>query len=321
MRIGIVGATGIVGRELVSLLATSKLEVTELRLSATSRSKGIVVATQFGKQNITELSADFFPRLDLCFFCVSASVSEKWVPVAKEQDVVSIDNSSRYRLEEDVPLIVPEVNGEHLGQGEMIIANPNCIVTPLAVALNPIKNLVGLEELCLSTYQSVSGAGQKALDQLEDEIDKYPGPSKDGQFLLNVLGSIGSIDSYGHSQEEIKIIKETRKILGLPDLPMAVTAARVAVKRGHCQAVTFTTKRWASTEEIREVMEAEGIIVTDTPPQPLALGGSDCVYAGRLRENKEHRPRSYSLWVGADNLRKGAALNALKIAEEWWFHQ
>lgn len=321
MRIGIVGATGIVGRELVSLLATSKLEVTELRLSATSKSMGKTMATYLGEKKVAEVNPGFFSGLDMCFFCVSPAVSEKWVPVAKAKDVVSIDNSSLFRLEKDVPLIVPEVNGDQLGRGERIIANPNCIVTPLAVALNPIKKHYGIEDLCLCTYQSVSGAGQGAMNQLEEELGTYPSPPREGQFLLNVQGSIGPIDAAGHSQEELKIIWETRKILGLPELPVAVTAARVAVKRGHCQAVTFITEKYAPPEEIREVLRAEGIVVTSDPPQPLVLGGSDKVYVGRLRENNEHRPRSYSLWLGADNLRKGAALNALEIAEEWWFRQ
>jgi len=319
VRIGIVGATGIVGRELVTLLATSKLEITELRLSATSRSKGKSMATHLGERRITEVNPGFFSGLDMCFFCVSPAVSEKWVPVALANDVVSIDNSSRYRLEKDVPLVVPEVNGDLLGKGERIIANPNCIVTPLVAAIYPIKKHFGLEELILSTYQSVSGAGQEALNQLEEELGSYPRRPREGKFLLNVLGAIGSIDESGHCQEEMKIVRETRKILNMPELPVAVTAARVAVKRGHCQAVTFITGMYADPREIAEVLQAEGIVVTAAPPQPLILGGSDKVYVGRLRENREHRPRSYSLWLGADNLRKGAALNALEIAEEWWF--
>ncbi len=320
MRIGIVGATGIVGRELVSLLATSKLKATELRLSATTRSVGKKVATHLGEQNIAELNVGFFSGLDLCFFCVSGGVSETWVPVAKAEKVLCIDNSSRYRMEADVPLVVPEVNGELLRGQQQIIANPNCIVSPLTVALNPIQRNFGLEDLCISTYQSVSGAGHEAMAQLETELNSYPSrlSQGQGQFLLNIIACIGSCDSRGHSQEEMKIIQETRKILDLPALPMAVTAVRVPVKRSHCQAITFITKCGTSAEEIRQVLSAGNVQVSDEAPQPIAVQGTNQVYVGRIRENREHRPRSYSFWLAADNLRKGAALNALSIAEHWW---
>ncbi|MDD4658315.1 MAG: aspartate-semialdehyde dehydrogenase [Eubacteriales bacterium] len=319
MRIGIVGATGIVGRELVSLLATSKLKATELRLSATTRSVGKKVATCLGEQNIAELNIGFFSGLDLCFFCVSGEISETWLPLAQAQNVICIDNSSRYRMEADVPLVVPEVNGELLRGKPRIIANPNCIVAPLAMALNPIQRSFGLEDLWVSTYQSVSGAGQEAMTQLEAELVNYPRLSPvPGQFLLNVIGCIGSCDSQGHSQEERKIIQETRKILDLPALPVAVTAVRVPVMRGHCQAVTVITKCRTSAEEIREVLTAGNVCVSADAPEPIAVQGTNQVYVGRLRENQEHRPRSYSFWLAADNLRKGAALNALSIAEHWW---
>lgn len=322
MRIGIVGATGIVGRELVSLLATSKLKATELRLSATTRSVGKKVATCLGEQKVAELNVGFFTGLDLCFFCVSSQASETWVPVANAQNVICIDNSSSYRLEADVPLVVPEVNGELLRGQPRIIANPNCIVAPLAVALNPIKQNFGLEDLCVSTYQSVSGAGQEALKQLEAELISYSSLSREpGQFLLNIIGCIGSCDPQGHSQEEMKIIRETRKILDLPALPVAVTAVRVPVMRGHCQAVTFRTKRRTSAEAIRQVLSAGDVRVSAAAPEPIAVQGTNEVFVGRIRENQQHRPRSYSFWLAADNLRKGAALNALSIAEYWWLLQ
>lgn len=319
MRIGIVGATGIVGRELVSLLAASKIKATELRLSATAGSVGKMVATHLGEQRVTKLNADFFCGLDLCFFCVSAAVSEQWAPVARAQNVTCIDNSSAFRHQGDVPLVVPEVNGELLQRRPQLIANPNCCVSPLAAALSPIHRHYGLEDLCISTYQSVSGAGQAAIAQLQAELAAGPlANQRLDQYLFNVIACIGSCNQEGHSQEEIKIIQELRKILDLPVLPIAVTAVRVPVLRCHCQAVTFITKRKASVEQIKRVLAARNVVISDAPPQPVSVGHSNEVYVGRIRENHYHHPQSYSLWLAADNLRKGAALNALNIAEHWW---
>lgn len=322
MRVGIVGATGIVGQELLKILAESTIEVKDLKLSASPGSVGKRVSTHLGEQAILELNEEFFAGLDVCFFCVSSDISRRWVPVAAARGVMCIDNSSAFRMQADVPVIVPEVNGELLQTGPRIVANPNCCVAQLVVALAPIHKQFGLEEVHLSTYQSVSGAGQRALEQLERELTAAARLAP-GQYLLNVIPHIGPCDEQGHCQEELKIIEETRKVLNCPCLPMTVTAARVGVLRGHCQAVSFRTCYETSSEEIRECLkEAANIRIVDDRsalkfPQPALVQHTNEVYVGRIRANTQHLSRSFSLWIAADNLRKGAAHNALSIAEAW----
>lgn len=320
MRIGIVGATGVVGRELVSIIGDSKLGPTELRLSASSKSVGKVIPTEVGEQSVSALNLNFFRNLDYCFFCVSTELSRKWVPEAVALGVKCIDNSSAFRMEPEIPIIIPEVNGHLLNRHPRVVANPNCCVAQLAVALNPISLHFGLEEVWVSSYQSVSGAGQWAIEQLQSECAQSPKVCKPGQFFLNILPSIGAVDEQGHSQEESKIVRETRKILNLPGLPMSVSSARVPVLRGHCLAVSIVTELSTSAEEMgRCLAGTENIVLTKDglSPQPAMVQYTNQVYVGRIRANKFHKLRSYSFWVAADNLRKGAAHNALKIAEKW----
>jgi aspartate-semialdehyde dehydrogenase len=322
VRVGIVGATGIVGRELLMLLAESTIEVKEMRLSASPGSVGKRVSTHLGEQAIIELNEEFFAGMDLCFFCVSGDVSRRWVPVAAARGVMCIDNSSAFRMLAEVPIVVPEVNGDLLRTGPRIVANPNCCVAQLAVVLAPIHRQFGLEEVHLSTYQSVSGAGQRALEQLERELAEAV-RFNSNQFLFNVIPQIGPCTDEGHCQEELKIIEETRKVLNCPCLPMTVTAARVGVFRGHCQAVSFRTCYQTTCEEIREnLREAANIRLVDDELgqeflQPVMVQHTNQVYVGRIRANTQHLSRSFSLWIAADNLRKGAAHNALSIAEVW----
>ena len=324
MRIGIVGATGIVGQELINLLADSSVTVSEIRLSASTGSVGKRVVTHLGERTLTELNAEFFTALDFCFFCVSSDISRKWVPVAAARGAVCIDNSSAFRMEKGIPIIIPEVNGHLLQTRPRIISNPNCCVAQLCVALKPVATRFGLEELSLCTYQSVSGAGYKSMNQLASEVSKA-GSNKvvKGQFLFNVIPNIGPSDLSGTYQEELKIIQETRKILDLPNLPIAVTAARVPVYRGHCEAVSFITQEYPTTEQLRHCLSlAPNIRIIDDiakneQPQPVSVQYTNHVYVGRIRKNSHHRERSYSIWVVADNLRKGAAHNALSIVETW----
>jgi aspartate-semialdehyde dehydrogenase len=323
VRIGIVGATGIVGQELTEILADSSVKVSELRLSASTGSVGKRVVTHLGEQRIANLDEEFFADLDFCFFCVSSELSRKWVPVAAARGAVCIDNSSAFRMERDVPIVVPEVNGDLLKTRPRVIANPNCCVAQLVVALGPIDEAFGLDELSVCTYQSVSGAGQKAISQLDAEVASAALKNEPRQFLFNVIPNIGPCDSRGIYQEERKIVEETRKILDLPRLPIAVTAARVPVYRGHCEAVSFVVKRLASAAQIKNrLINAPNILVIhdnvkDLHPQPVSIQYTNQVYVGRIRENSYHRENSYSMWVVADNLRKGAAHNALSIAEKW----
>lgn len=322
MRIGIVGATGIVGQELIKVLANSSINLTELRLSASPGSVGKRVTTHLGEQIIDEITDDFFTDLHFCFFCVSSDLSRKWVPVAAARGAVCIDNSSAFRMSRDVPIIVPEVNGDLLKSRPRVIANPNCCVAQLTVALHPIDKAFGIEAVVISTYQSVSGAGQKYLAQLEIEAQHYPNIS-DSQFLFNVIPYIGSSEEDGHYGEEVKIIHETRKILNHPGLPISVTAARVPVLRGHCESISMQISRDANVEEIRECLaQAPNIIViddtlTNNHPDPRIAQHTNNVYVGRIRRNTWYQEKSISMWVVADNLRKGAAHNALNIVETW----
>jgi len=322
VRIGIVGATGVVGRELLSLLPSSQVKITTLRLSASSGSVGKKLFTPLGEQEISELNEEFFTDLDSCFFCVSNEISRVWIPAAVAMGVVCIDNSSAFRMAPEVPLIVPEVNGHLLKTKPLLIANPNCCAAPLTSALAPLQRTFGLEEVWVSTYQAVSGAGNKALQQLNAEVNQYPYLAfKPEQFLFNVLPCIGSVQQDGHCQEEIKIVQETRKILTAPQLAMAATAARVPVFRGHCLAVSFCTTRPAEATEIRQCLaQASNLLVQDDMvsknyPQPAAVQKTNQVYIGRIRGNRFFKGNSFSMWIVADNLRAGAAHNALKILE------
>jgi len=318
VRIGIVGATGVVGRELLSIVADSRLGIAELRLSASSRSVGKKVITPWGELVLKELNQLFFEELDLCFFCVSSTISRRWVPVATTQGVICIDNSSAFRMEPNVPIIVPEVNADLLKNGPKIIANPNCCVAQLVPVLAAINREFQLEEVWVSTYQAVSGAGQNEQKQLEDEATSYP-TSDRHKYLFNVLAGIGDEDGRGHCQEEYKIIHETRKILVCPHLPMAVNTVRVPVFRGHSLAVSFRTHRSADVQTIQGCLAlAENIVLASGDELlPTSVAGTDQVYVGRVRENTWHKDQSFSLWIVADNLRKGAAGNAAKILERW----
>lgn len=323
MRVGIVGATGIVGNELLKILAGGSIKIQELRLSASPESVGKRVSTHLGEGAILELDENFFTALDLCFFCATSDISRRWIPGAVLRGAMCIDNSSAFRMEQDVPIIVPEVNGELLQSFPKIVANPNCGVAQLVVALHPISLKYGLEEIVISTYQAVSGAGQRALRQLAAEVGGDHESLSAGRFFGNVIPHIGPCTQHGHCLEELKVIEETRKILSHPSLPMAVTTARVDVLRGHSQSVSFRTLSEAGVGEIRRSLaEAANIQIVDDRdqlkfPQPVMAQHTDKVYVGRIRGNTEHLPRSFSMWIVADNLRKGAAQNALSIAEAW----
>jgi aspartate-semialdehyde dehydrogenase len=328
LKIGIVGATGIVGSELVSLLEDTTLLISELHLTASGASIGKEVTTPLGIKRLEALGEDFFKDLDCCFFCVKPEVSKKFVPLALAEGAVCIDISSAFRQEPEIPVIVPEVNGHLLQRKPKLVANPNCSTAQLTVALNPILQTFGLERISVATYQSVSGAGHGAIRQIEEEAKAYALKGLDGlgpqPYLFNVIPLIGDVDHVGNSGEEAKIIRETRKILQQPHLPMTVTAARVPVFRGHSEAVHFETIEECRTEDIRRSLaDGTNIRVLDDSsfgrqPQPLHIQKTNQVWVGRIRATPDCGPKAFAMWVAADNLRKGAAHNALMIAEAWW---
>lgn len=334
VNIAVVGATGVVGREMMEILEERNFPYSNLKLLASAKSAGQVVETDKGEHTIEELTEDSFKDVDIALFSAGASVSEKYGPIARDSGCIVIDNSSFFRMHEDIPLIVPEVNSrvlrEHLqglkkGQGA-IIANPNCSTIQLAVVLHPLQKQAGLKRVVVSTYQSVSGAGKQGLDELWDQtlaifnqgeltIEKF---SK--QIAFNVIPHCDLFMDDGYTKEEVKVIKESRKILELPDLKITATAVRVPVFSCHSEAVNIEFDRPLSADECRSVLQASpGIVVLDDPskaeyPHAIDLSGTDATYVGRIREDASV-PYGVNLWVVADNLRKGAALNAIQIAE------
>lgn len=320
--IAIAGATGLVGSEILNILESTSIEPKQLTLLASKNSAGEVYRFRDDEIKVEELSADKFMGVDVALFALSNDLAEKYVPIAVEHGAVVIDNSSRFRMDPKVPLVVPEVNGDLINDDHRIFANPNCSTAQLVVALKPLHKLAGLKRVVVSTYQSVSGAGKDALDELwaqslavfqqkEVPVEVFP-----HQIAFNLIPQIDSFLPSGYTKEERKVIDETRKILNLPDLRITCTAVRVPVFHSHSESVSVDFERNVSREEIIEALKnAPGLEVhTDEYPLPLDVTGSDPVHVGRIRMD-EHGGCDF--WVVADNLRKGAALNVIQILEQW----
>jgi aspartate-semialdehyde dehydrogenase len=322
-RIGIAGATGLVGETLLRVVEPTKSGVEEVRLFASERSAGTEVVFRDRPVLVRELDVGEFDGLDVAFFCVSKELSAKLSPeVAKLCPVV--DKSSHFRLAEGVPLVVPEVNPQALDQHEGIIANPNCTTIPLCVAIGPLAGEFGLEALHVATFQSVSGAGRDALEQLDYEAEYVAlGQSPDsdaspfpGRIAQNLIPQIGAYDKHGNAGEERKLMHETRKILDLPDLKVNVTCVRVPVRIGHSLAVTARFGRPVRPKQVLGVLRtAAGVVVSkdDEFMTPVECEGDDNVHVSRVRQGAD--PEEIGMWIVTDNLRKGAAVNALQIAQ------
>lgn len=322
-KIGIAGATGLVGKTLLSLLESGAYEIEELRLFASERSVRRKVKFRDEEIEVAPLTIDGFKGLDLAFFCLENELAREFVPAVAKLCPV-IDKSSEFRLSDDVPLIVPEVNPETVKGHKNIIANPNCTAIPLVVALNPLHQEFGLKEVFLASYQSVSGAGRAGLEQLNYESEffclRQPPDIEGSPFLVqivdNVIPWIGNGDESGISGEEKKTILETRKILSLRELKINSTCVRVPVTVGHCLAVTCRFEKSVDLKKARSVLkDAPGVILKedDEPLTPLFCRNKNDVFVSRVRRGAtEH---DLNLWIVADNLRKGAATNALQIAE------
>ncbi|MCX7606410.1 MAG: aspartate-semialdehyde dehydrogenase [Bacteroidia bacterium] len=321
MRIGIVGVTGLVGRTFLRALPYYGFDRAEVVGAASARSVGQRIPFREGELVVEPLEALLERSLDVVFFSAGAVVSREWAPRFVEKGAIVIDNSSAWRLEPHVPLIVPEVNLSARGDARLI-ANPNCSTIQLVVALAPLAREFGLERVIVSTYQAVTGTGQKAVDQLLAERAgqstsraAYPHP-----IDLNCLPQCDVFDAEGYTKEEWKIIRETRKILGLPELAITATAVRVPVLGGHSESVNVVLQREVDIDTVRQVLQdAEGVVLQDEPersfyPMPRYVEGQDAVFVGRLRRDTSH-PRGVNFWIVADNLRKGAATNALQIAQ------
>ena len=326
--VAVVGATGAVGQTMLSSLAERAFPVVKLTVLATARSAGNTVEFNGDKVTVQDL-ATFDPAgVDIALFSAGGDISLEYAPKFAAAGAVVIDNSSAFRYFDDVPLVVSEVNPEALkNRPRGIIANPNCSTMQLMPVLAPIHREVGIERVNVATYQSVSGAGQRGMEELGKQTAQLLGfqPAETKQFpvqiAFNLIPHIDAFQDNGYTKEEMKLVWETRKILGDDRIMVNPTAVRVPVFYGHAEAVHLETRDKISVERVRELLEAAaGVEVVDQReaggyPTPVThASGNDPVYVGRLREDISH-PRGIALWVVADNIRKGAALNAVQLAE------
>jgi aspartate-semialdehyde dehydrogenase len=322
----VLGATGLVGRSMLRILEERDFPVGELRLLASERAGLRTLQFRGRSHPVAPVTPAGFAGADLALFACANAVSQRWAPVARAAGVTVVDNSSAFRYDDRVPLVVPEVNGSLLATRPPLVANPNCSTIGIVVALAPLARAAGLERVVVSTYQSVSGAGRAALDELERGVraglDGPPPERADGgpPFAFNVVPQIDRFEENGYTREEMKVVWETRKILGLPGLPVTATAVRVPVRVGHAAAVSVTLTRALEPDEARALWASSpGLVVVDDPaggryPTPLAAEGRDEVLVGRARRDLS-QPRGLEFFVASDNLRKGAATNAVQIAE------
>ncbi len=327
-RVGVLGATGLVGSTIIELLAARGFPVAELRPLASERSAG--KAIEFGSKVLTvqAVSEESIQGLDLVLSSAGGSVSAEWAPKLVEAGATVVDNTSYWRMHDDVPLVVSEVNPDALEGHRGIIANPNCSTMQMVVALKPLDDAAGIERLVISTYQAVSGTGKAAIDALRAEAravvggyDVPPAGIYPHQIAFNVLAQAGSFpEGDDHTDEERKLINETRKILGDAEIKVSATCVRVPVETGHSEAVNVQTKEPLDPDQARELLAAApGVTVLDDPaagryPMAIDAAGKDDVFVGRIRRDPGNE-RALDLWVVSDNLRKGAATNAVQVAE------
>jgi len=327
LNVAVVGATGMVGNEMLRVLAQRQFPSERVIALASERSKGLTVPYNGSSLKVEELSEAAFKGIDVALFAASGDIALMYGPVAAESGALVIDNSSAWRMKENVPLVVPEVNGDDISDNEGIIANPNCCAIPLTVALNPLKKMAGLERVLVSTYQSASGAGRALVDELEEQTKAIadgkepPVAAYPYQLAYNVVPGGWRLEADGYNEEEVKIVNETRKILHDPELRITATCVRVPVPIGHGESVFLETTEKITADDARTLLgNAPGIVVQDDPharlyPTPHDVAGKDEVYIGRIREDASTR-HGLLLWIVSDNLRKGAALNAVQIAEQ-----
>ncbi len=326
LNVGVVGATGLVGEKLIKVLEQRNFPIKNLALFSSEKSKGIKIKFHSDEIEVTSLSKESFKGLDIVFFALDENLAKEWVPIAQKECLV-IDKSSAFRLDKNVPLVVPEVNSDKIREHKNLIANPNCTTIPLVVVLAPLHKNFGLKRVIVSTYQSVSGAGKDAIDEFLYETEVLAiGEciTKDADSVFsspiagNVIPQIGNFDKQKYTSEEKKIIEETRKILQLPELAISATCVRVPVKIGHCESVNIELEKEISVDKVIKVLESVSSIKVfedEKYPMPIDVEGQDEVYVGRIRKDFAFE-NGIALWIVCDNLRKGAATNAVQIAEE-----
>ncbi len=328
LSVAVVGATGAVGERMIQLLQERSFEVGTLTLLASERSAGKVIRAFGDPHTVQPLAASAFEGVDIVLSSTPGAISREWSPIAAKAGAVVIDNSSAFRMDDDVPLVVPEVNAHAIERHKGIIANPNCSTIQMVVALKPLDDAAGVKRITVSTYQSVSGAGQTGLRELEAQIEAavmtgvVPSPSKFPHTILaNCIPQIDEFTDSGFTKEELKMVNETRKIMERPDVEVCPTCVRVPVPFSHSESIAVELGRVVTAEEARELWnKAPGVTVIDDPKRrqyPLAVDatGRDDVFVGRIRQDLS-RPEVLLFWCVSDNLRKGAATNAVQIAEE-----
>lgn len=326
-RVAVVGATGAVGNEMIEVLQERNFPVERLRLFASERSAGKTIDVHGKPVAVEVLNDRVFKGIDIALFSAGGDRSKVFAPIAAGEGCVVVDNSSAWRMDPEVPLVVPEVNPDDLDRHKGIVANPNCSTIQMVVVLKPIHDAVRIKRVVVTTFQSVSGTGKKAMDELLNQTSDilnfkevipavYP-----HQIAFNCLPHIDQFMDNGYTKEELKMVNETKKILGDDSVQVSATTVRVPVFRGHSESLNIETEKNIDPADLRALLStAPGIIVYDAPekniyPLPTISANKDEVYVGRIR-NDDTIENGINMWIAADNLRKGAALNAVQIAEE-----
>ncbi|NLJ80267.1 MAG: aspartate-semialdehyde dehydrogenase [Firmicutes bacterium] len=333
LNIAVLGATGAVGQQIVDLLAERKFPLKNLTLLSSPRSAGRQINVGGKSYIVQEVSDESFDGVDLAFFAAGGGVSRKWVEAANKAGALVIDNTSAFRLRDDVPLVIPEVNGSEILKHNGIIANPNCSTIILALVLKPILDQVGIKRVVVSTYQAVSGIGYRGMEELRRQTEAYVmgrelealalpviGAEKHFPIAFNVIPQIDDFAEEGYTKEEWKMVRETQKLFNKPDLKISPTTIRIPVMRSHCESINVETIKPLSPQECRILLaKAPGLEVMDDVqrqeyPMPFYTSNQDPIFVGRIRRDLTVE-NGLNLWVVGDQIRKGAALNAVQIAE------
>ena len=331
--VAIVGVTGMVGQTFIRVLQERNFPVKHWKMLASARSADKKVEVGGRYYPIEEAQPSSFEGIDFAFFSAGGEISEELAPEAVKRGAIVVDNSSAFRMDPQVPLVVPEVNPEAARRHQGLIANPNCSTIQMVVALQPLHLAAGLKRVVVATYQSVSGAGKEAVDELAAQSEAvlmgkevvkeripYKAAARHHQIAFNMVPHIDVFEEDDYTKEEMKMIRETRKIMGLPALPITATTVRVPAFNGHSEAVNVELNNPLTPQQAREALAAfPGVVVMDNPaellyPMPVITEGRDEVFVGRIRRDRSV-PHGLNLWVVADNIRKGAATNSIQIAE------
>lgn len=332
--VAVVGATGAVGQQMIQTLEKRNVPIATLTLLSSSRSAGKVITFNGKEITVQEAKPESFEGVDIALFSAGGGISKELAPEAVKRGAIVVDNTSAFRMDENVPLVVPEVNESDLLNHNGIIANPNCSTIQMVVALEPVRQNFGLKKIIVSTYQAVSGSGAAAVEELneqtmsilqgeefEPKILPVKSEEKHFQIAFNAIPQIDKFVDNGYTYEEMKMINETKKIMNLPDLPVAATCVRIPVATGHSESLYFETEKDnIQASDIKALLEnAPGVVLQDDPsqqiyPMPANCVGSNDVYVGRIRKDLDEE-KGFHMWVVSDNLLKGAAWNSVQIAE------